>query len=138
MQFTADTPQALAYLYARLIDDRAFSELHTIMTPDVRISGPGYTMNTLPEVLAGMEVLRNYDRTFHLVGNHLGGWQGPDIYLGETYCQASHVYSREGREWNFVMAIRYQDRIVRTPAGLRFAERVLNVVFTEDHPLDMK
>ena len=44
----------LAFRYAALIDDRRLDELHTIMLPSIRISGPGYVMDTLPEVERGM------------------------------------------------------------------------------------
>jgi hypothetical protein len=127
---------ALAHLYARLVDDRCFEELHRVLAPDVRISGPGYTMESLPAVLAGMEVLRQYDRTFHLVANHYGDWESAERFVGETYCIASHVYRRDdGAEWKLDMAIRYQDCIVRRPEGLRFATRELRLAWTQDLPL---
>ena len=132
----ADTRE-LTYGYAWLIDERRFDELHTIFTPDIRISGPGYVMQSLPDVVQGMEVLRQYDRTYHLVGNHLGRWETAEQFRGETYCMASHIYLRDGTEWNYVMAIRYQDIIVRQEGMLRFRERQLRVTFVQDLPLTM-
>ena len=108
---------SLAYQYARLVDDRRFAELHLVLAQDARIIGPGYTLDSLAAILPGMEVLRNYDRTFHLVANQHGQWEGDSLWRGETYCIASHVYRREDAEWKLDMAIRYQDRIERRPGG---------------------
>ena len=128
---------ALAYRYAALIDDRRLDELHTIMLPSIRITGPGYVMDTLPEVERGMELLRQYDRTFHMVGNQLGSWGDDGVWSGETYCIASHVYQREGAEWKLDMAIRYQDRIVRREDRLLFAARELRLAWVQDLPLTL-
>ena len=128
---------ALAHLYARTVDDRRFDDFHLVLAPHCRISGPGYVMDGLPAILQGMEVLRQYDSTFHLVGNHTGEWQGDDLFIGETYCLASHVYMRDGQEWKLDMAIRYQDRIERLPQGLRFAARELKLAYVQDLPLTM-
>jgi hypothetical protein len=126
---------ALAYLYARLVDDRSFGELHTVLAPEIRISGPGYAMHGLAEVVGGMELLRRYDRTFHFVGNQLGSWASDGAWTGETYCIASHVYRREAAEWKLDMAIRYQDRIERRAEGLRFVARELRLAWVQDLPL---
>ena len=42
----------------------------------------------------------------------------------------------DGRMLNYVMAIRYQDRFVRTDGGWRFRERVLATDWTEDRPVE--
>lgn len=132
-----ETPLQLASRYARLIDDRQFGDLHRVLAPEIRISGPGYVMDSLPQVIAGMELLRQYDGTYHLVANQLGAWEDDEHYVGETYCIASHLYQRDGVARKLDMAIRYQDRIVRTGAGLRFVERELRIAWTQDLPLQM-
>ena len=126
---------ALAHRYARIVDDRAFDRFATIMLPEARISGPGYSMDGLPAILQGMQKLLEFDRTFHLVGNQLGEWQDAQLWVGETYCLASHVYPRDGAEWKLDMAIRYQDRIVRHAGELRFASRELRLAWVQDLPL---
>ena len=133
---TTDT-LTLACRYARIVDDRLFDQFAQIMLPDMRISGPGYVMEGLPAILQGMQKLLEFDRTFHLVGNQLGEWESADTWVGETYCVASHVYPRDGAEWKLDMAIRYQDRIVRQPDGLRFASRELRLAWVQDLPLVM-
>ncbi|MFM7272311.1 MAG: nuclear transport factor 2 family protein [Gammaproteobacteria bacterium] len=128
---------ALAHRYARIVDDRAFDQFAAIMLPGTRISGPGYSMDGLPAILQGMQKLLEFDRTFHLVGNQLGEWQDAQLWVGETYCLASHVYPRDGVEWKLDMAIRYQDRIVRHEGGLRFASRELRLAWVQDLPLTL-
>jgi len=131
---TDDTLQ-LAHRYAQLVDDRRLVALHTVLAPAARIGGPGYVMDGLPAILAGMQKLFDFDRTFHFVGNQLGTWTDADNWHGETYCIASHVYRREGAEWKLDMAIRYQDHIVRRPEGLRFLARELRLAWVQDLPL---
>lgn len=132
-----DDTLLLAHRYAKLVDDRRFDELETILLPSIRISGPGYDMVTLDEVRRGMERLQQFQHTFHFVGNQLGEWLDADEWRGETYCIASHVYQREAGAWKLDMAIRYQDRIVRQRGGLFFAERELRLAWTQDLPLTM-
>lgn len=131
-----DTLQ-LAHRYASLIDDRRFDQLGTIMLPSIRILGPGYAMTTLEEVCSGMERLRQYQSTFHFVGNQLGEWLGANEWHGETYCIASHVYAHEAAQWKLDMAIRYRDVIVRERGGLFFAQRELRLAWSQDLPLGM-
>ncbi len=127
----------LAHRYATLIDDRRLDELGTIMLPTIRITGPGYAMNSLAEVRRGMELLHQYRSTFHFVGNQLGEWVGTDEWRGETYCIASHVYARDAADWKLDMAIRYRDVIVRERGELFFAERELRLAWTQDLPLSL-
>jgi hypothetical protein len=131
----AEDTLELAHRYAQLVDDRRFDELHRVLAPEIRISGPGYVMQGLAEVQGGMEILRRYERTFHFVGNQLGQWDAENAWSGETYCIASHVYRRDGAEWKLDMAIRYQDRIERANGGLRFIARELRLAWLQDLPL---
>ena len=132
-----DETLALAHRYAQLVDDRRFEELHEVLAPEIRISGRGYEMQGLLEVQGGFELLRQYERTFHFVGNQLGRWDNALAWSGETYCIASHVYRRDGAEWKLDMAIRYQDRIERRAEGLRFVARELRLAWVQDLPLTM-
>lgn len=125
----------LAYAYAQLIDDRRLDELAAIFTPDCRLSGPGYAFDSFAAFRQGMELIRRYDRTFHLVANQTGEWRG-DSYEGETYCVASHVYQKDGRDMKMDMGIRYRERIVLHEGTYKFSERHLDVVWVQDLPLN--
>jgi SnoaL-like protein len=126
----ADT-LALAYAYARGIDERDLALLATLLRPDVRIAGPGFETTSRSEFLDSLKILDRYQSTYHLVGNHSGEW-ADDEFRGDTYCVASHLYAHEGGARKFDMGIRYADRIVREGAQLVFQERVLKVVWTQD------
>lgn len=123
---------ALALAYARAVDDRDYLRLGEVLTSDVRIAAPPtYEINSRDQFLESVKVIERYDRTFHMVGNHSGEWRG-EAFVGETYCIASHLYAEGGQTRKYDMGIRYQDRIVREGAVLRFRERVLNIVWTQD------
>src|ERR1700694_2988230 len=41
------------------------------------------------------KILDRYQATYHLIGNHTGGWVG-DEFQGGTYCVASHLHAYGG------------------------------------------
>jgi hypothetical protein len=124
---------ALAYAYARAVDDRDLDRLASLMRADVRIAGPGFEARSLREFLDTLKILDRYRRTFHLVGNHTGEWAGAE-FRGQTYCVASHLYAHESGERKLDIAIRYADRVAREGARLLYRERVLEVIWTQDLP----
>ena len=124
---------ALVYEYARLIDNRRFDDLIEIICEDVHIGTPDRDMNSFAEWRNALNFMDTYLRTFHLVGNHTGAWSG-DEFQGETYCVASHLYKKADEIRKHDMGIRYQDRIVRQQGRLKFKERILDVVWTQDLP----
>ena len=75
--------------------------------------------------------LSRYDRTFHFVGNHRVEIDG-DSATGDAYCFAHHITGTK----DFVMAIRYEDRYVRTPDGWRIATRDLRLLWTADETVN--
>ena len=90
-------------------------------------------------IAAAMAGLGRYDTTLHVVANHVVELDG-DVASGVTYCLAHHVRDVEGPDgvtgpFDYVMAIRYLDRFVRTDEGWRIAQRHLQVEFTEDRPV---
>ena len=126
----ADT-LALAQAYARAVDERDLELLAKLMRPDVRMAGPGFETTSRIAFFETLKILDRYRATYHLVGNHTGGWVG-DEFQGDTYCVASHLYAHDGGVRKFDMGIRYADRIVREGTQLQFRERVLTVVWTQD------
>lgn len=126
--------RGLAARYAQLADDRDFAGFAEIMTEDFQQQGSGFTFSSRAEFVAGVEKLRDFDRTLHLVGQSLGNWQG-NSYRGETWCVASHIYERDGVERKLDMGIRYRETIVRSSGTWKYSKRHLNVVWTQDLPL---
>lgn len=123
-------PAALAARYAQLVDDRDFAAMEGIMWPEFTQQGPGFRAESRDMFIANLEFLRQFDSTFHLVGQVLGEWQG-SRYTGETWCVASHFYQHEGRKLCLDMYIRYQDVIELRGGIARYVQRDLTVV-TQD------
>lgn len=129
-----DIPQQLAASYAQLVDDRRFTEMETIMWPDLTQQGPGFHADSREVFINNLEFLRHYDRTFHMVGQQTGEWNG-DTYNGETYCVASHFYQKDGIERRMDMGIRYQETIEIRDGQAKYRRRDLNVVWNEDREM---
>ena len=107
-----------------------------IMVPEFSQQGPGFGSQSLAEFINNLEVLNNYSATFHLVANQVGDWHN-DIYTGETWGIASHLYEKEGVSRKLDMGIRYQDVIENIGTGFKYTSRDLNVVWTQDLPLQL-
>lgn len=127
-------PATLAARYARAVDDRHFAAMEAIMWPEFTQKGPGFGAETRAVFIANLEFLRQFDRTFHLLGQVTGEWQG-NRYRGETWCMASHFYQREDRALCFDMYIRYQDVIEVRAGDARYLQRDLTVVSQDEREL---
>ena len=131
-----DIARNLAALYAQFVDNREFDRMPEIMVPEFSQQGPGFGSQSLAEFINNLEVLNNYSATFHLVANQVGDWHN-DIYTGETWGIASHLYEKEGVSRKLDMGIRYQDVIENIGTGFKYTSRDLNVVWTQDLPLQL-
>ena len=128
-----DIPKTLAIKYAQFVDDRQFDRMREIMVDNFTQSGPGFAANSLDEFIANLQVLNNYSATFHLVGNQHGEWQN-DLYRGETWSVASHIYEKDGEQRKLDMGIRYQDVIETEGNAFKYLSRDLVIVWTQDLP----
>jgi hypothetical protein len=125
----------LAYRYARLIDRRDWDEIPSVFTESASLSGPGYAMTGHQELKAGLQAIEMYSATMHCVHNQMARIDG-DRATGELYCVANHLYEKDGVSFKLDMGIRYEDRYERGPEGWRIAERVLNLIWQQDLPLE--
>lgn len=83
------------------------------------------------------DVLHNNDqweRTFHMIGNHQVSFDDPERPKGVTYCLAHHKYRGEPKA--YVMLMRYYDEYVRTADGWRFAARHPEMVWNQITEVD--
>lgn len=133
----AEAPRALAIRYAQIVDDREFERMIDIMCEDFTQQGPGFSAASVMEFIAGLAFLENYSATFHMLGQQSGDWED-DVYRGETYCVASHLYEKDGVPYKLDMGIRYKDHIVADGSSFKYQSRDLNVVYVQDLPLEMK
>lgn len=129
----SDIPQALAVKYARHVDDRRFDLMSDIMSDDFSQEGPGFHSRSREDFIQSLSILDNYSATFHLVGNQYGEWNN-DIYRGETWCVASHIYEKDGVTRKLDMGIRYQDVIENNGGIARYISRDLKVIWSQDLP----
>ena len=122
----------LALSYCRALDTKNWSVLDDVFLPDATADLAG------PTELVGIEEIRTRIRTAlehlddsqHLVGNHEVAVDG-DTATHRCYLQAQHVRRAATGGPNYIVAGRYEDRLVRTDAGWRIAHRTLAVMWTE-------
>ena len=125
-----------ALLYARGADRRDRALWASLMTPDCRLEGPGFTLQGRDAILASLDHLAaSYVATRHCVHNQTVEIDG-DTASGETYCTADHVYRDDGRRKVLAWHLRYQDRWRREEGAWRFCERVLVLDWQERREVD--
>lgn len=78
--------------------------------------------------------LSGYTATSHLNSNHLYDVDG-DTAMGSVDTLAHHIYNTTDGPQLFVLAEHYDDTVTRTPAGWRFARRVLSLRWMDDRPM---
>jgi len=130
----------IASLYARAMDRNEPDLLNDILTEDIVIEGPGFTMQGLEQVRQSPAMLRQmYLMTQHQVHNQTLSVAG-DEATGETYCTASHVLHPEaGAEGHtaHIWTLRYQDTLRREDGAWRLARRALVVDWSEFRPVTL-
>jgi hypothetical protein len=126
----------LAYRYARMIDSRDWDLIGQVFSEDACLSGPGYEMKGHRALRDGLKRIEMYSSTMHCVHNQ-SSQLGVNEGTGELYCVANHIYEKEGVAFKLDMGIRYEDRYSRGPDGWRIADRVLNLIWQQDLPLEM-
>jgi 3-phenylpropionate/cinnamic acid dioxygenase small subunit len=122
----------VAFRYCRALDTKDWALLDEVFLPDA--TGELGT----PTTLVGIEAIRgriqkalgHLDDSQHLVGNHEIDVTG-DTATHRCYLQAQHIRADASGSPNYIVAGRYEDRLVRTPDGWRIAHRTLTVMWTE-------
>ena len=114
-------PSKLSNLYAFIIDQRKFSSLNSIMWDDFSMLGQ-FEINGLENFITAMQQLENYQSTMHQVMNIQGEWE-EDLYKGETYCIASHMFDKDDKPYKLDMGIVYSDVIEIRDGTAKFLSR---------------
>ena len=86
--------------------------------------------------MGGLATIDQFSATLHCVHNQIAEISG-DEASGEIYCVANHLLEKDGVPFKLDMGIRYEDRYERGPEGWRIAERVLNLIWQQELPLEM-
>lgn len=123
----------LIALFCHLVDERRFDEIEALVTPDISYENAMTTVSGWPAIRRGLDALKCFRATQHLIGNHLGSWDH-DRFFGKTYCIASHLYSDDGEERRYEMGICYEEHIVVVDGALKLARRKLNLLWSQDLP----
>ena len=123
---------AVATRYCRALDTKDWALLATVFLADATAD------LVTPALLVGVDAivarirtaLENMDDSQHLVGNHEVVVDG-DSATHRCYLQAQHVRHAAAGGPNYIVAGRYEDRLMRTSDGWRIAHRTLVVMWTD-------
>jgi len=127
-------PSKLSNLYASLIDQRKFSSLNSIMWDEFSMSGH-FEITGLENFIAAMQQLENYQSTMHQIMNVQGEWK-ENLYSGETYCVASHMFDKDNKPFKLDMGIVYSDVIEVREDTAKFISRVFSLKWQKTDLLD--
>ena len=128
-------PSQLSNLYASIIDQRKFSSLNSIMWDDFSMLGQ-FEINGLENFITAMKQLENYQSTMHQVMNIQGEWE-EDLYKGETYCIASHMFDKDDKPYKLDMGIIYSDVIEIRDGTAKFLSRTFSLKWQKTDILDV-
>ena len=128
-------PSKLSNLYAFIIDQRKFSSLNSIMWDDFSMLGQ-FEINGLENFITAMKQLENYQSTMHQVMNIQGEWE-EDLYKGETYCIASHMFDKDDKPYKLDMGIVYSDVIEIRDGTAKFLSRTFLLKWQKTDILDV-
>ena len=122
----------VATRYCRALDTKDWDLLDDVFVTDATA-----VLGT-SAALVGIDAIRDrisaalghLDDSQHLVGNHEIHVDG-DTATHRCYLQAQHVRTSAVGGPNYLVAGRYEDRLVRTDAGWRIVHRTLTVMWTD-------
>jgi hypothetical protein len=126
--------------YSHCIDTRDWDGLDDVFTPDAFIDysalgGSKGTLKETKEFLArAMVMFKSFQ---HMISNLVVEIDG-DQATARSICHNPMVMDREGKEHVFICGLWYVDKLVRTDAGWRIAERVEERCYVENQPEDLR
>jgi ketosteroid isomerase-like protein len=122
----------VAFRYCRALDTKDWALLDDVFVPEATAVLGTTSMLEGIEAIRGRirSALEHLDDSQHLVGNHEIDVDG-DAATHRCYLQAQHVRAAADGGPNYIVAGRYQDRLVRTSGGWRIQHRTLTVMWTE-------
>jgi hypothetical protein len=128
-------PSNLSNLYASIIDQRRFTSLSSIMWEEFSMLGE-FEIIGLENFILAMKQLENYQSTMHQVMNVHGEWD-ENIYKGETYCIASHMFDQDNKPYKLDMGIIYSDVIEVREEAAKFISRTFSLKWKKTDTLDL-
>ncbi|MBC2660216.1 nuclear transport factor 2 family protein [Novosphingobium flavum] len=123
--------------YCHAIDSRDWDALDAVFTPDARIdySETGGAAGSYPEIKAWLpRALERFPAYQHMIATTRLELEG-DAARARTILFNPMVHRDEaGREQVFFIGLWYRDRLVRTDAGWRIAERHEEMTYAHNVP----
>ena len=121
--------------YYRAIDRRDWDALADVYADDaVFRSPPRLEQHGRAAIIASTSRVGVYKRTFHFMGNHIA-WVNGDDADAETYAVARHYYDRDGEEQEYVIGIRYLDKLQRRDGQWLIVDRLMRYDFLRGESL---
>ena len=119
----------IAYTWA--LDRHEFELLRDVFLPDATARLGGTEHDGIESIIGRISgALGPLDDSQHIISNHQVAIDG-DTATSRCYLHAQHVRAAADGSPNFIVAGRYEDDLVRTPAGWRIKRRVLTTMWTE-------
>jgi 3-phenylpropionate/cinnamic acid dioxygenase small subunit len=129
--------QDLLSRYSYAIDERNWDDLDNVFTPDAVIdySETGGARGTVAQIKAWLPVaMERFPKYYHMVATTKLELDG-DTARSRTCLFNPMVYRAEdGTESVFFIGLWYRDKLVRTPAGWRIAERYEEMGYAHNVP----
>ena len=94
-----------------------------------------FEITGLENFIAAMQQLENYQSTMHQIMNVQGEWK-ENLYSGETYCVASHMFDKDNEPFKLDMGIVYSDFIEVREGTAKFISRVFSLKWQKTDLLD--
>jgi 3-phenylpropionate/cinnamic acid dioxygenase small subunit len=122
----------LAFRYCRALDTKDWTLLDDVFVADATAElGTSTTLVGIDAIRSRIRsALEHLDDSQHLVSNHEIAVDG-DTATHRCYLQAQHVRRSAVGGPNYIVAGRYEDRLVRTGDGWRISHRTLTVMWTD-------
>jgi len=122
--------------YTRAIDTQDWNLLDTVFTPDAQIdyTAAGGIKGAYPEIRAWLgKAIGNFSYTMHFVGNNTLTFESDgNAARSRTYCINPMGFTNsDGSSHAFTVYVHYVDRLVRSDAGWRIAERTEEDLFMD-------
>lgn len=122
---------ALTHAYCWALDRNRYDELDDVFLPDATAHLGGLDLVGRDAIKARIDrALTRLDDSQHIVATHQIKVTG-DTATCRCYLHAQHVMRDAVGGPHYIVAGRYEDRLVRTPDGWRIAHRDLLVMWTE-------
>ena len=110
--------------YYHAVDRRDWDALATVYAADVHFRSPAAEHNGRDSIVSSTHRVGRYKRTMHFMGNHIATIEGGTADA-ETYAIAHHYYDEDGEEQEYVMGIRYIDRLRKQDGRWEIVDRLM-------------